>query len=100
MMNLLRNRGAASRDRPLFRRLSEPVRYCPETDTMAIELRPWPGLTEETAVAHDAGSDLVIHDYAGDGEAWLWGIEHASQHPEHIVAALRELQRRQSVASE
>jgi hypothetical protein len=21
----------------------EPVRYCLETDTMAIELRPWPG---------------------------------------------------------
>jgi hypothetical protein len=78
----------------------EPVRYCPETDTMAIELRPWPGRLDEAAVAHDAGPDLVIHDYVGDGGAWLWEIEHASQRPEHIVAALRELQHRQSVASE
>lgn len=77
----------------------EPVRYCPDTDTMAIELRPWPGQEDETAVAHDAGPDLVIHEYSGDGEAWLWEIEHASHRPEHIVAALRELQRRQSVAS-
>jgi hypothetical protein len=77
----------------------EPVRYCLETDTMAIELRPWPGQPDETAVAHDAGPDLVIHEYAGDGEVWLWEIEHASQRPEHIVAALRELQRRQLVTS-
>ena len=74
----------------------EPVRYCLETDTMAIELRPWPGQPDETALAHDAGPDLVIHDYPGDGEAWLWEIEHASRHPEHIVAALSQLQRRQS----
>ncbi len=77
----------------------EPVRYCLETDTMAIELRPWPGRPDETAVAHDAGPDLVIHAYVGDGETWLWEIEHASQHPEHIAAALRELQSRQLVAS-
>lgn len=78
----------------------EPVRYCPETDTMAIELRPWPGGPEETALAHDAGPDLVIHDYPGDGAAWLWEIEHASLRPEHIAAALKELQRWQVVASE
>ena len=52
---------------------------CAETDTMAIEMRPWPGQADETAVAHDAGPDLVIHEYSGDGEAWLWEIEHASQ---------------------
>ena len=78
----------------------EPVRYCAETDTMAIELRPWPGQADEAAVAHDAGADLVVHEYAGDGEAWLWEIEHASRHPEHIVAAFGELQRRRSAASE
>ncbi len=77
----------------------EPVRYCVETDTMVIELRAWPGRADETSVAHDAGPDLVIHDYAGDGEAWLWEIEHASRRPEHIVAALRELQLRQPVTS-
>jgi hypothetical protein len=85
---------------PGSRPVWEPVRYCPETDTMAIELRPWPGRADETAVAHDAGPDLVIHEYAGDGEAWLWEIEHASQRPEHIGAALKELHRRQLATSE
>ncbi len=95
MINLLVSRG----NRPS--RLGwEPVSYCLETDTMAIELRPWPGRAEETSVAHDAGLDLVIHEYVGDGEAWMWEIEHASRHPEYIVAALRELQRRQPVVSE
>ena len=77
----------------------EPVRYCAETDIMAIELRPWPGQPDETSVAVDAGPDLVVHEYPGDGQAWLWEIEHASRHPEHIVAALGELQRRRPVAA-
>jgi hypothetical protein len=34
----------------------------------------------------------VIH-YAPDGAPWLYEIEHASQHPEHISAALAELRR-------
>jgi len=36
--------------------------------------------------------DLVIH-YATDGEPWLWEIEHASAHPEHIVAALGQIRK-------
>ena len=64
----------------------QPVRYYAETDTMAIELRPWPG-GDGDAVGYDAGPDLVIHD-APDGAPWLWEIEHASRHPEHIAAAL------------
>ena len=67
----------------------QPVRYCIETDTMAIELRPWPG-RQDNSVAEDAGTDLVIH-YAPDGAPWLWEIEHASVHPEHIAAALAAL---------
>ena len=68
----------------------QPVRYCVETDTMAIELRPWPGRDDEDAIGRDAGDDLVIH-YAPDGAPWLWEIEHASRHPEHITAAFAEL---------
>ena len=49
-----------------------------------------------TAEGEDAGLDLVIHYYLGDGEPWLWEIEHASEHPEHIAAALREMRNRQS----
>ena len=81
--------------------LGPEIRYYPETDAMAIELRPWP----ETDVAEsseiggeDAGDDLVIH-YAADGEPWLWEIEHASAHPEHIAAALSHIRRRAQVAA-
>jgi hypothetical protein len=67
-----------------------PVIYEPSTDTMAIEIRPWPGGEGEGYGGKDAGPDLVIH-YTPDGEPWMWEIENASTHPEHIVAALTEL---------
>jgi uncharacterized protein YuzE len=72
------------------------IRYFPETETMAIELRPWPEAPEDDQAkvgGEDAGEDLVIH-YASDGEPWLWEIEHASAHPEHIAAALAEIRGR------
>jgi hypothetical protein len=47
----------------------EPVRYRVDTDTMAIEVRPWPGQPGESG--EDAGLDLVIHYYPGDGKPWL-----------------------------
>ena len=76
--------------------INEPtIRYRPDTDTMAIELRPWPETAGDTAQigGEDAGEDLVIH-YAADGQPWLWEIEHASSHPEHITAALAEIRSR------
>jgi uncharacterized protein YuzE len=77
------------------------INYTPETDTMAIEVRPWPGDQrgdDRKIGGEDAGEDLVIH-YAADGEPWLWEIEHASRHPEHIAAALEELRRRSAIAA-
>jgi len=80
----------------------EPIiRYYPETDTMAIEIRPWPGSPDgrpDEIGGEDAGEDLVIH-YAADGEPWLWEIEHASAHPEHIAAALDQIRRRSAIAA-
>ena len=76
----------------------QPIRYCLETDTIAVEVRPWPGRKDDDAIARDAGTDLVIH-YAPDGDPWLWEIEHASRHPEHIAAALAELQRQGAIAA-
>jgi hypothetical protein len=73
----------------------EPVRYFVDTDTMAIEVRPWPGQSGESGEGEDAGPDLVIHYYPGDGKPWLWEIEHASEHPEHIAAALMEMRSHQ-----
>jgi hypothetical protein len=86
-------------DMPLSAETWQPVRYCVETDTMAIEIRPWPGGKDDDALGRDAGADLVIH-YAPDGRPWLWEIEHASTHPEHIVAALAELRREGAVAAQ
>ena len=77
------------------------IRYYPETDSMAIELRPWPGPIGEGADitgGEDAGPDLVIH-YAADGQPWLWEIEHASTHPEHIAAALERIRRMGALAA-
>ena len=75
---------------------SPVIRYQPETDTMAIELRHWPQDTAGDAAqigGEDAGDDLVIH-YAPDGDPWMWEIEHASNHPEHIAAALAQIRNR------
>jgi uncharacterized protein YuzE len=75
----------------------EPViRYYPDSDTMAIEIRRWPEGSDGDRNAiggEEAGDDLVIH-YAADGEPWLWEIEHASAHPEHIAAALARIRDR------
>ena len=71
------------------------VRYFPETDTLAIELRLWPEVLDgdrAEASGEDAGEDLVIH-CAPDGEPWLWEIEHASSHPEHVAAALSQIRK-------
>ena len=53
------------------------IRYYPKTDTMAIEIRPWPegaGDNRREIGGEDAGEDLVIH-YAADGQPWMWEIE-------------------------
>jgi uncharacterized protein YuzE len=76
-----------------------PIAYDPATDTMLIELRPWPGGSpaEPLAGGEDAGEDLVIH-YAPDGRPWAWEIEHASQHPELVGAALRAMREARGLA--
>jgi uncharacterized protein YuzE len=78
------------------------IHYYTDTDTLAIELRPWPVPTDGDTSrigGTDAGEDLVIH-YASDGEPWLWEIEHASRHPEHIAAALAYMRRLGNIAAE
>lgn len=68
------------------------IRYDATTDTLLIQLRPWPAPapTHDFAAVggEDAGDDLVIR-YGPDGEPFAWEIERASEHPEHIAAALR-----------
>ena len=50
--------------------LEPTIRYYPETDTMAIEIRPWPDATNgdpDQIGGEDAGQEVVIH-YAADGQ--------------------------------
>jgi len=81
--------------------LAPAIRYCPETDPMAIEIRPWPethGGDRDPIGGRDGGEDLVIH-YAANGRPRLWEIEHASTHPEHTAAALSEVRQRGASAA-
>lgn len=81
--------------------LEPTIRYYPDTDTVAIEIRPWPkdpGADSDKIGGQDAGEDLVVH-YAIDGKPWLWEIEHASRHPEHIIAALEQIRRLAAIAA-
>lgn len=69
---------------------SEFIRYYPDTDTLVVEIRAWPdagGGAGDAIGGEDAGDDLVIH-YGPDDKPYLYEIEHASRHPEHITAAL------------
>lgn len=73
--------------------MTEPaIRYDAMTDTLLVQLRPWPapapGQDDALVGGEDAGEDLVIH-YGPDGEPFAWEIERASEHPEHVTAALR-----------
>jgi uncharacterized protein YuzE len=76
-----------------------PVTYDPATDTMLVELRPWPGgaATSQAVGGEDAGDDLVIH-HAPDGSPWAWEIEHASRHPDLVGDALRAVRVARGVA--
>lgn len=71
---------------------SDFVRYYPDTDTLYVEIRPWPegDMRAEAVGGEDAGEDLVIH-YGPDDRPYAYEIEHASRHPEHIAAALAAL---------
>lgn len=70
---------------------AEPlIRYDATTDTLLVQLRPWPEMNAGDALigGEDAGEDLVIH-FGPDGQPFAWEIERASEHPEHVTAALR-----------
>lgn len=72
----------------------EDLPYDAETDTLLVELRPWPSpapeeVNEEVG-GKDAGEDLVVH-YGPDGGPHAFEIEHASERPDLIARALLAL---------
>jgi hypothetical protein len=74
--------------------MKEPVLYDPETDTLLVEIRPWPAgspaeINEEVG-GEDAGEGLVVH-YGPDGRPHAYEVEHASARPELVARALTAL---------
>jgi uncharacterized protein YuzE len=70
----------------------EPVLYDAETDTLLVELRPWPASSpaevNERVGGEDAEDGLVVH-YGTDGRPHAFEIEHASERPDLVARALR-----------
>ena len=80
----------------------ERVLYDPETDTLLVELRPWPGSSaaevNEQVGGEDAEDGLVVH-YGPDGLPHAFEIEHASQRPELVARALSALRHAKGFAA-
>lgn len=59
------------------------LEYFPDTDTLYIKLRD--GMIDG---GEDGGKDLVIY-YSADDVPMGYEIEHASEHGDHIVTAMK-----------
>jgi uncharacterized protein YuzE len=74
--------------------MKEPVLYDPETDTLLVEIRPWPAASSAELNQEVGGEDveegLVVH-YGPDGRAHAYEVEHASARPELVARALNAL---------
>lgn len=74
--------------------MKEPVLYDPESDTLLVEIRPWPApspaaITREVG-GEDAEEGLVIH-YGPHARPHAYEVEHASTRPELVARALNAL---------
>ena len=80
----------------------EPVLDDPETETLLVEIRPWPGAAPAEVNKQVGGQDaehrLVVH-YAPDGLPHAFEIEHASQRPDLVARALAALRHAKGFAA-
>jgi hypothetical protein len=74
--------------------MKEPVLYDPETDTLLVEIRPWPAASpaeiNEEVGGQDVDEGLVVH-FGPDGRPHAYEIEHGSGRPELVARALNAL---------
>jgi uncharacterized protein YuzE len=74
--------------------MKEPVLYDPETDTLLVEIRPWPAASpaeiNEEVGGDDAEEGLVVH-FGPDDQPYAYEIEHASVRPDLVTRALNAL---------
>ena len=80
----------------------EPVLYDPATDTLLVELRPWPAASPALVNEHVGGEDveegLVVH-YGPDGLPHAFEIDHASERPALVARALSALRHAKGFAA-
>jgi uncharacterized protein YuzE len=79
----------------------EPLLYDAETDTLLVELRPWPAspaAVNEQVGGEDAADGLVVH-YGPDGRPHAFEIEHASERPDLVARALSALRHAKGFAA-
>ena len=71
-----------------------PIVYDPASDTLLVEVRPWPAASpaavNEEVGGEDAGDGLVVH-YGPDGLPHAYEVEHASERPDLVARALGAL---------
>jgi hypothetical protein len=79
----------------------EPVLYDPETDTLLVELRPWPAASpaevNDQVGGEDVDEGLVVH-YGPDGLPHAFEVEHASERPDLVARALAALRQAKGFA--
>jgi hypothetical protein len=79
-----------------------PVLYEPETDTLLVELRPWPAASlaeaDEQVGGDDVEEGLVVH-YGPDGLPRAFEVEHASERPDLVARALAALRQAKGFAA-
>jgi hypothetical protein len=80
----------------------EPVLYDPATDTLLVELRPWPSASPAEVNDEVGGEDvepgLVVH-YAPEGRPHAFEVEHASERPDLVARALSALRHTKGFAA-
>jgi hypothetical protein len=76
----------------------DPVLYDPETDTLLVELRPWPAASpaavNDQVGGEDAADGLVVH-YGPDGLPHAF----ASERPDLVARALSALRHAKGFAA-
>jgi uncharacterized protein YuzE len=81
---------------------AEPVLYDPETDTLLVELRPWPAASlaeiNEQVGGEDVEDGLVVR-YGPDGLPHAFEVEHASERPDLVARALAALRHAKGFAA-
>jgi hypothetical protein len=80
----------------------EPVLYDPETDTLLVEMLPWPRASPAEINDQVGGEDVeqgLVVPYGPDGLPHAFEVEHASKRPDLVTRALAALRQAKGFAA-